>query len=119
MKKIIKNTTIEEIILFGLHIEAESSLELEPNFWQKLASDQDVNVLISSGSIVINDGSRDLDTDEALDFISINPSIFTRDRAFSSQTVVVYLGQQNLVCEEFSVDSNSEIVVNGTLCVLE
>lgn len=119
MKKIIKNTTNEEIVLFGLHIGALSSFELEPNFWQKLASDLNVSPLIISGSVVVNDGVRDLDTDEALNFISVNPSFFSQSDLYQNQSIVVYSGQQNLVYDEFSLDEKSEIIVNGTLCVLE
>lgn len=119
MKKIIKNTTNSEIVVFGVHIPPLSESDISTNFWQKLASDLYVKELISNRTVIINNGSIDLDIDEALNYVSTSPSLSTRDQIFQSESIVIYTGQQVSVFEEMEINEGGEIVVNGTLFVLE
>lgn len=74
MAKILKNTTGSDISLdsSGLYIVSSSSLLLEVTDYSLIAADDSVSeltTLISSGDIVVNDGSADLSVTEAIAFI--------------------------------------------------
>ena len=75
MKKIIKNTTLVDIIIkpMGLSVPANSFLLVEPSeyrLWMTVDVIASVLPNIVSGDLVVNDGSVDLDSDEGIHYLS-------------------------------------------------
>ena len=74
-KKILKNTTMSVIILeqVGLTIPASSQIIIEPSDYLLLANEAiigtEIETLIQSGDIVVNDGVTDLSADRGFDYI--------------------------------------------------
>lgn len=74
MSKVLKNTTASDIDLdvLGLRVPASGQVTLDTSDFLKLASDSSITeltTLINSGDIVINDGSADLSTADAIEYI--------------------------------------------------
>lgn len=74
MSKILKNTTSSDIEVFNLGrtIPANDQLNLDTSDFIRLASDDvvsELNTLINSGDIVVNDGTNDLIIEDALEYI--------------------------------------------------
>jgi hypothetical protein len=88
---ILKNTTASQIIirdLAGMRIEASSQYEASKN--RTLADIQNSEQLktdISSGDIVVNDGSNDLSVSDALELVtSYDPHFAVQYITFKSAT---------------------------------
>lgn len=82
MKKILKNTTGSpiELEIIGLEVPASSQIEIDPQYYDLLASNDSITeltTLINAGSIVVNNGNVDLQAAEGIKFLEF----FTAERA--------------------------------------
>ncbi len=92
MAKIIQNTTGSDIFIdfLGLNLPASGSLTIDARDYTLLASSDalsEVQALINSGDVTINNGTSTLSTEDALDFIRYPDradSIFFDDSASTS-----------------------------------
>jgi hypothetical protein len=69
--------------------------------------------------LVMNDGSRDLDRDEGVNYSGTTPTLFPRDAIFNGESLVVYTGHQHVVYDELTINAGAEMIINGTVFVLE
>ena len=60
MTKILKNQSGDTLTLLGVQVAYESQFDVPPDKWLNLAEDTTIHTLISSGDVVVNDGTQDL-----------------------------------------------------------
>jgi hypothetical protein len=64
--KILKNTTSNDITVFGHFIPAGASQDVSPNKFLKLIYEPDVHDLVIAGDLVVNNGTEDLSASDGI-----------------------------------------------------
>jgi len=114
--KILKNVTTEEITVFGFVIPVGGEQELSPNLFLKMTYEESVLNLVSSGALVVNNGSEDLSAIDGVAYLQTLSSAQSDDgfswrHIPSGNKVTIRSGRQMISYFELEIDSGGEIVL--------
>jgi len=112
MIKILKNTTLEELVRAGHTIPAEGQWQVPYDKWIKILDDASLLADIASGDLVVNDGDEDLSVIDALAYLQIiDQSLSCRNKIKQNQSITIPSTYQEAVVNEIILDG--EIIING------
>ena len=123
--KIFKNTTSSDINLINMNIPAYGMVNIEATMWAKLLQNETVFPLISSGAIVVNNGTIDLSIPAAIHHVylfqdEIAPTgvdHFSYRRILHGSTIIIPEEQQMTVYQDMKIDSGGEIQIYGEVVI--
>jgi hypothetical protein len=101
MRKILKNNTALSMNILGIVVAPGGTIEVAPNFWQKLASELLIHQLVSTSEIQVSDGTSYLSASEGLKWVKQ----FSTDR--SSDIYFSYSGYTSTNAQDAIVESRN------------
>jgi hypothetical protein len=123
--KILKNTTNEDLYLINMEIPAHGQVFIEHTMWSKLIQNSYVFELIELGTIVVNNGSRDLSISQAIrhmylfqDESPYGGQHFSYRRVYAGSLVWIPYDQQMLEYQEINLEENSELDIEGEVVII-
>ncbi len=122
--KILKNTTASDIYLINMLIPASGMINIEATMWAKLIQNETIFSLISSGDIVVNNGTTDLSIPAAIHHIYLfqeetppGAEHFSYRRILDGSVIIIPEEQQMTVYQDMKIDSGGEIQIYGEVVI--
>ena len=116
MIKILKNTTLSDIIRAGHVIPAEGQWQVPYEKWMKVLEDSDLISDIESGDIVVSDDNDDLAVKDGLAYLAlIDDSLYGRNQIKQKQVIIIPEAYQQIIADSLKIDG--EVNINGTLSI--
>ena len=124
--KILKNTTQTDIILINMLIPKDEQVDIEPTMWAKLLQNGKVFEYINNGTLILNNGTNDLDIPSALRHIALfqseeNVSVaphFSFRKILSGVTVTVPEEEQMIEYQEICIANTGELNIEGEVVII-
>jgi hypothetical protein len=124
--KILKNQTANSFFLINMEIPANGEIFVEATMWAKLIQNGDVFRLIEMGTLVVNNGTRDLGIAEAIHHMYLfqdepaptTNGHFSYRRINSGVTINIPVEQQMISYQEISVEFGGELDNEGEVLII-
>lgn len=103
--KRIKNNTESSLIFFGETIQPQEYFTINPNYWLTLVENNPRLIsMISSGDVIVNDGSSDLNISDGIEYI----------KRFQPDPDVNYLVNQIYIWQIHKTKNGNNLMSNAT-----